>query len=252
MNNTIARSSYKWLIAIPIFGISTLLIGIGIMILALLGHGDLGSRTLAVAWARLNSWVLRMDISIKGLNHIQPNRSYVITANHISALDILLIYGRLPVELKWVMKKELRQVPVIGAACQAMGHIIIDRSNSTQAVESIQKATNKLVDGMSILFFPEGTRVHPGQDLPFKKGAFRLAIDLDLPILPLTIEGSDQMLPTGTLNWKPGAVTLTIHPEISTQGFSARQVDALCLKTQRIIQGIPARTIQAKVPSLET
>ena len=97
--SNIARHVYKWLIAVPCFGLSTLFFGLAIMLLALLGRGDLGSRTLAVAWARLNSWTLRMAVSIEGLNHIRPNQSYVITANHISALDILLIYGYLPVEL---------------------------------------------------------------------------------------------------------------------------------------------------------
>ena len=114
------RAFYKWLIAIPCFGLSTVIFGAGIIVLALLGYGDLGSRTLAVAWARFNSRMLGMTVSIEGLEHLRPNQSYVITANHISALDILLIYGYLPTELKWVMKKELRRVPIIGAACQAM------------------------------------------------------------------------------------------------------------------------------------
>ena len=250
--SNIARHVYKWLIAAPCFGLSTLFFGLAIMLLALLGRGDLGSRTLAVAWARLNSWTLRMAVSIEGLNHIRPNQSYVITANHISALDILLIYGYLPVELKWVMKKELRRVPIIGAACQAMGHIIIDRSNSTRAVESIQHAANKLINGMCILFFPEGTRVKPGQVVAFKKGAFRLAIDLSLPILPLTIEGTERMLPTETLNWRPGAVTLRVHPEISTEGIASSHVDALRLKTETATRGCPPPMQAARAPSFET
>lgn len=240
------------LIAAPCFGLSTLFFGLGIILLSLRGYGDLGSRTLAVAWARLNSWTLRMAVSVEGLNHIRPNQSYVITANDISALDILLIYGYLPVELKWVMKNELRHVPIIGAACQAMGHIIIDRSNSTRAGESIQNAANKLINGMCILFFPEGTRAKPGQIVPFKKGAFRLAIDLSLPILPLTIEGTERMLPTETLNWRAGAVTLRIHPEISTQGLASAQVNALCLKTQAITRGATTPTEPGNAPLFET
>lgn len=235
----VTRTFYKWLIAIPCFGLSTLTFGAGIIVLALLGYGDLGSRTLAVAWARFNSRILGMTVSIEGLKHLRPNQSYVITPNHISALDILVIYGYLPTELKWVMKKELRRVPIIGAACHAMGHIIIDRSNSTSAVESIQQAAHKLVNGMCILFFPEGTRTKPGNVVPFKKGAFRLAIDLSLPVLPLTIEGTERLLPTGTLNWQPGAVTLRIHPEIGTVGLSTHQVNTLCAQAEAVTRGTP-------------
>jgi 1-acyl-sn-glycerol-3-phosphate acyltransferase len=248
----VTRTFYKWLIAIPCFGLSTLFLGVIIIALAFIGYGDLGSRTLAVAWARFNSRILGMTVSIEGLKHLRPNQSYVITANHISALDILLIYGYLPTELKWVMKKELRRVPIIGAACQAMGHIIIDRSNSTRAVESIQHAAHKLVNGMCILFFPEGTRTKPGRVVPFKKGAFRLAIDLTLPVLPMTIDGTERLLPSETLDWRPGAVTLRIHPEISTLGLSSNQVDILCSQVEAVTRGtpvpsvaIPARKIEA-------
>lgn len=248
----VTRGFYKWLIAFPCFGLSTLIFGIGIIVLALLGYGDLGSRTLAVAWAKLNSRVLGMTVTIEGLEYLRPKQSYVITANHISALDILLIYGYLPTELKWVMKKELRRVPILGAACQAMGHIIIDRSNATSAVESIQNAAHKLVNGMCILFFPEGTRTKPGNLVPFKKGAFRLAIDLSLPVLPMTIEGTERLLPTETLNWRPGAVTLRIHPEISTLGLSSNQVDALCNQVEAVTRGNPLPQTEAPTPSLET
>ncbi len=248
----VTRGFYKWLIALPCFGLSTLIFGIGIIVLALLGYGDLGSRTLAVAWAKLNSRVLGMTVTIEGLKHLRPKQSYVITANHISALDILLIYGYLPTELKWVMKKELRRVPILGAACQAMGHIIIDRSNATSAVESIQNAAHKLVNGMCILFFPEGTRTKPGNLVPFKKGAFRLAIDLSLPVLPMTIEGTERLLPTETLNWRPGAVSLRIHPEISTLGLSSNQVDALCNQVEAVTRGNPLPQTEAPTPSLET
>ena len=219
--------------------------------LALIGYGDLGSRTFAVAWARFNSRILGMAVSIEGLKHLRPNQSYVITANHISALDILLIYGYLPTELKWVMKKELRRIPVIGAACQAMGHIIIDRSNSTSAVDSIQHAAHKLVNGMCILFFPEGTRTKPGRVVPFKKGAFRLAIDLALPVLPMTIEGTEHLLPTETLDWQPGAVTLRIHPEISTLGLASNQVDRLCNQVEAITRGTPLPSVAEPAPKLK-
>jgi len=145
---------YKWLIAVPFLGISTILIGVPLILLSLLGFGDFGSRTLAALWARLNSQVLGMAVNIEGLEYLDSDRSYVVTANHWSQLDILLIYGYLPIELKWVMKQELRKVPIVGAACAAMGHIIIDRSDSAQAVKSIQKAGKKTRQWHVCDFFP--------------------------------------------------------------------------------------------------
>lgn len=234
------RLSYRWLIAIPFFGLSTLVIGLPLIVISLLGFGDLGSRTLAVLWARLNSIVLRMQVTVEGRDNIKPRQSYVLVANHESALDILLIYGYLPIELKWVMKKELRRVPIIGGACAAMGHILIDRSNSTQAVESIQNASAKLTQGMSVMFFPEGTRSRDGTILPFKKGAFRLAVDLSIPVLPITIEGTGNMLPTGTLDWRPGHVTLRVHPALQTAELTSHDVAELSSKAESMIRRQPA------------
>ena len=237
---------YKWLIAVPFLGISTILIGVPLILLSLLGFGDFGSRTLAALWARLNSQVLGMAVNIEGLEYLDSDRSYVVTANHWSQLDILLIYGYLPIELKWVMKQELRKVPIVGAACAAMGHIIIDRSDSAQAVKSIQKAGKKLVNGMCVIFFPEGTRAQPGEVLKFKKGAFRLAIDLELPILPLTLHGTDRMLPTGTLDWQPGQVKLQIHSPIETNGLTKADVDRLCQQTEHLVRESLTSSNQAR------
>ncbi len=228
--------SYKWFIAVPFLIASTTLIGIPLTLVSLLGMGDWGSKTLAVLWAKANSRVLGMGVDIEGLEHLQSDKSYVVVANHWSQLDILLIYGYLPVELKWVMKQELRRVPILGAACAAMGHIIIDRSNTAQAIASIERASKRLVNGMCVVFFPEGTRAPPGEVRHFKKGAFKLAIDLGLPVLPLTLHGTDQMLPTGTLNWRPGSTTLEIHPPIDTQGLSEEDVSNLCRQTESLIQ----------------
>ena len=256
MASQYARLSYRWLVAIPFFGLSTLAIGLPLIVISLMGFGDLGSRTLAVLWAKLNSIVLRMQVTVEGRDNIKPQQSYVLVANHESALDILLIYGYLPIELKWVMKKELRRVPIIGGACAAMGHILIDRSNSTQAVESIQNASAKLTQGMSVMFFPEGTRSNDGRILPFKKGAFRLAVDLSIPVLPITIEGTRNMLPTGTLDWRPGRVALRIHPALRTAELTSRSVAELSNRAESMIRQQPGNehnlsTTDEVLPSCE-
>jgi len=232
------RWLYLWIIAVPCLGLSTLVLGLPIVLLSFLGMGDWCSRTLAVFWARFNAMTLGMQVHIEGTEHLKDGQSYVLTANHLSQVDILLIYGFLPLEFKWVLKKELMRVPVIGAACRAMGHIVVDRSNSQAAVASIQSVAHRLNSGMCVMFFPEGTRGHhEGQLLPFKRGAFRLAIDLKLPVLPMSISGTGALLPTGTVRWRPGSVLLKIHPAIETQDMGDGEVTELLRKTESAIQG---------------
>ena len=157
----------------PFLGVSTFVIGLPLIVLSFLGLGDWCSRTLAVLWARSNAFMLGMRVSIDGLYHLSDGQSYVLTANHLSQVDILLIYGFLPIDFKWVLKKELLAVPVIGAACAAMGHVVVDRSNSQAAVASIQAVSKRLQNGMCIMFFPEGTRgTEEGDLLPFKRARF--------------------------------------------------------------------------------
>lgn len=234
---TFLRWLYLWILAVPLLGLSTLLLGLPIVALSFLGLGDWCSRTLAVFWARFNAKTLGMQVRIEGIEHLTPGQSFVLAANHLSQVDILLIYGFLPVEFKWVLKKELMRVPVIGAACKAMGHVVVDRSHSQSAVASIQSVAHRLKNGMCVMFFPEGTRgVEEGQLLPFKRGAFRLAIDLQLPVLPMSIMGTGHLLQTGTVRWRPGPVRLRIHPPIPANDLGADRVTDLLKKTESVIR----------------
>ena len=240
---------YLWFIAVPFLGISTFVIGVPLIVLSFLGLGDWCSRTLAVFWARSNAFMLGMRVSIDGLQHLDDGQSYVLTANHLSQVDILLIYGFLPIEFKWVLKKELLAVPVIGAACAAMGHVIVDRSNSQAAVASIQAVSKRLQNGMCIMFFPEGTRgTEEGDLLPFKRGAFRLAADVRLPVLPMSITGTGYLLPTGSVKWQPGPVRLMIHPPIQITDQTGRDVTALMNQTEAAIRsGLTASQSEADI-----
>jgi 1-acyl-sn-glycerol-3-phosphate acyltransferase len=137
--------------------------------------------------------------------------------------------------LKWVMKKELRKVPVIGIACAALGHIFLDRTNKASAINSLQAAKGSLRPGSSVLFFPEGTRSKNGELLPFKKGAFMLARDIDIPVLPVTVRGTEKILPPGSLKLRPGRAEMIIHPEIAVETVRSMSAEDLALHTRDII-----------------
>lgn len=213
---------YKLLIFIPVVVIATNILGGLIIILITLGLPRL-ARPLPVLWARVNALAAPARVRVSGRDQFDPNQSYVVVANHQSHFDILAIYGWLGIDFRWVMKMELRKVPVLGLACEKLGHVYIDRRNQQRAQASIDAAKQQLQNGTSIFFFPEGTRSLDGRLLPFKKGAFKLAKELQLPILPVTITGSHEILPAKTLNLFPGAVDIIIHAPIAVDANSCEE-----------------------------
>ena len=148
-------------------------------------------------WSRSFFWLMFIPVSVDGQEHIQPGQSYVFVANHQSMFDVWLVYGWLPVIFKWLMKAELRKVPFVGIGCKAAGHIFIDRRNAKAAVESLHEVEKQLVNGVSTVIFPEGTRSLNGEVGRFKRGAFQIALDLGLPVIPLSLDGCFEVLPKG-------------------------------------------------------
>jgi 1-acyl-sn-glycerol-3-phosphate acyltransferase len=175
-------------------------------------------------------------VKIKGKEHLVKGQSYVIVANHRSSFDILIVYAFLGLRFKWVMKKELRKVPGLGYGSKAIGHIFIDRSNTKKAIESMKEAGKKIKNGVSVFFFPEGTRSKTGALLPFKKGAFYFAVDLGLPILPVSINGTDRILPSDTFNLFPGKAEIIFHPPIDIAPYTKENIPELIQRVRTVIE----------------
>ncbi len=186
-----------------------------------------------IIWARVILWVTMIRVKVRGAENIDPSQSYVVAVNHQSALDILALYGHLPVDFRWVMKIEIRKIPLIGSACDWMGHVFIDRSNREKAIETLNRAKEKLINGTSILFFPEGTRSKTKELLPFKKGAFRMALDLQLPILPVTLRNTGDLMPARSLTATWGTIEMIIHPPIPVKD---KTIEELMETTRAYIQ----------------
>ena len=148
-------------------------------------------------WSRSFFWLMFLPVSVDGTEHIKPGQSYVFVANHQSMFDVWLVYGWLPVIFKWLMKAELRKVPFVGTGCKAAGHIFVDRRNAKAAMESLQEVERQLVNGVCTVIFPEGTRSLNGEVGRFKRGAFQIAMDLGLPVIPLSLDGCFEVLPKG-------------------------------------------------------
>jgi len=205
---------YQWLIFVPVFAVATVITALATMLFAAIFGDKRITHLPARHWARLACYGMFMKIKVVGAEKISYSRSYVFAANHQSMYDIFLVYGWLDSRFKWIMKKELRRIPFVGKACESAGHVFIDRSSPMAAKRSIEIAEKKLINGASVVIFPEGTRTKDGKLGKFKRGAFMLASELKLPIVPITITGTFKALPISCVNIIPAKLTLTIHDPI--------------------------------------
>lgn len=149
-------------------------------------------------------------------------QAYVVVANHQSFLDIFLL-SNLPHEMKWVAKRSLFKIPWIGWAFTLVGDIPVERGDPQSAVAVMAKAKGYLTHGMSVMMFPEGTRSRDGKMLPFKAGAFKLAVDAGVPVLPIAVSGSSQGMPKGTPWVRPAQLVVRILEPVSTAGVAAAE-----------------------------
>jgi len=188
-------------------------------------------RQIPVVVAALNPlWRFRTT----GTMPVDPRRPYVVVSNHESFVDILLI-SHLPWEMKWLSKAELFRIPVLGWLLRLAGDIPIKRGFGPSAIEAIARCREALANRVSVMIFPEGTRSSTDELLPFKDGAFRLAIDAGVPILPLVVHGTASALPKH--DWRFGrstAVVRVLEP-IETTGLAAADVPALKDRVRRLI-----------------
>ena len=183
-------------------------------------------------------WVTPMHVKVIGRENIKPGQSYVIAANHQSAYDIFVIYGSLGIDFKWIMKHELRNIPLMGYACYKLNHIFINRTSKMAAYRSIQRAKDILVGGTSVVIFPEGTRSGSNKMAPLKHGAFKMAFDLELPILPVSINGTYRIMGNGLSSLKPGSVDLIIHKPIDIKDFTEKRDELISLTAEAIASGL--------------
>jgi 1-acyl-sn-glycerol-3-phosphate acyltransferase len=227
---------YKFLVFLPWLIVSTLFFAFWAVILVYLVNPRIASLICGSTWARLNAYLTPMRVRVTGREHMLKTQSYVIVSNHQSQYDIFVLYGWLGVDFKWVMKQELRKIPGIGIGCEKIGHIFIDRSDHERAVASLNAAKKKIVGGTSVLFFPEGTRSKDATLGVFKKGAFKMAIDLGLPVLPITIVGTKNILPSNTIDLFPGKARMIIHEPLDISGYDDANLGTLIERARFSIQ----------------
>lgn len=226
---------YAWLFFYPVAILITLISGWLVVILSWLVSPRWASRHIARRWARLLAFLTPMPVTLEGGQHVDGSRSCVVVANHVSQFDILALYGWLDLDLKWVIKKELEKLPGIGVGCRKAGHIFVDRKDPAQARQAVNDALHRIRDGIGILFFAEGTRSLDGRLLPFKKGAFRIAVAQGLPVLPVTVIGTGEVLPAKSLRLFPGRARVVVHPMLEPVPDTPTALNDLMKRTRDAI-----------------
>ena len=217
------RLSVVW----PLIALATVAFGTPAIFAALVPpRGDWFLR-FARGWARTLLAIAGVRVEVRAAGSLPRDRSFVVAANHESFCDVLVILAHLPMQVRFLAKRSVFRVPILGWSIAAAGFIPVDREERSRSAAAVEAALHRLRGGRSVVVFPEETRSPSGELLPFKKGAAHLALKSGLPILPLGLAGSFRVLPKGTLVITPGPVVLAIGRPIETEGRSPRDRAAL-------------------------
>ena len=190
---------------------------------------------VANIWGKILLMISNTKVQVIGTENILRGKPQVFMANHQSDFDILITLAYLPGQFRWIAKKELFAIPVFGRAMKSAGYIEIDRQNHEKALLSLDQAALRIREGKSVMTFPEGTRSRDGEIKAFKQGTFYLAIQSGVPIVPISIIGSGDIMPKGSLKVKPGKIKLVIAKPIDVKGYTLENRQELIDKVRQII-----------------
>ena len=190
---------------------------------------------VANLWAKILLLICNIKVKVIGEENLLRGKPQFFMANHQSDFDILISLAYIPVQFRWIAKKELFTIPLFGAAMRNAGYIEIDRSNREKAIHSIEEAALSIRRGKSIMTFPEGTRSRDGEIKAFKQGAFHLSIKSGVPVVPVSIIGSGRLMPKRSLRIKPGQIKMVIGKPIEVINFDIEKRHELIEKVRNEI-----------------
>ena len=189
-------------------------------------------------WGRILCRLAGVRVTVEGIEHVDPRQTYIFAGNHCSQYDICSFQGYFPHDFRWIAKKELFRIPLLGQAMHRVGCIPIDRSHGRQALKSLDEAAKQIAAGSSVLIFPEGSRSADGLLHEFKTGTVLLAIKAGVPIVPLGFNGSHEVLPKGASLPKKGTITIRVGPPIPTAHYSASDKQDLASDLQAAVKNL--------------
>jgi 1-acyl-sn-glycerol-3-phosphate acyltransferase len=201
-------------------------------------------------WAKGVLWVCGITLRVHGQERIDATKAHLFMANHQSNFDIpilMVAFGLL--QVRWVSKRAVRKVPIIGLCMQRTHQVLVDRESPTQAVAVIRQVKTLLDAGISVIFFPEGTRTRDGRLQEFKPGGFVVAVETGVPIVPITVKGSRALWPPGGLDIRPGVVEVIFDEPIQVDTHLNRKASRVDL-LKRVRAAIAAQLQETLVSSV--
>ena len=198
----------------PLLLVATVLAALTTIIGSMLGMSRSFGYWPGHYWARIFCILNFVKVKVSGRENFDKKTSYVFVANHQGAFDIFSIYGYLGHNFRWMMKKSLEKIPLVGYSCRVSGHIYVDNSTPSATRIAMETAEKRLSGGLSVVVFPEGSRSRDGRMHAFRRGAFQLAMEFNLPVVPVTIDGAYRIMPRGAILPRYGTIKLTIHKPI--------------------------------------
>jgi 1-acyl-sn-glycerol-3-phosphate acyltransferase len=194
---------------------------------------------LSMTSVRIIRKILRIKVRVEGLENIPPT-ACVFMSNHVSNMDPLALFPSIPRRLSVLAKKELFRIPILGFGMQQAKFVPLDRSDRKAAIESLNTAVRFLHEGFSFVVFPEGTRSFDGRLGPFKKGAFRMTIQAGVPIVPVSLAGTQHLLPKGEWAVRPGEVTVRFDPPVDSSKYDVDGREELLARVHTLVaEGLP-------------
>jgi 1-acyl-sn-glycerol-3-phosphate acyltransferase len=198
-------------------------------------RGEYSVHVIAQRWAKGVLWLSGVKVEVTGTENIILDGPQIFMANHQSFFDIFIVLAFIPAQFRFIAKKELFRVPIFGGALRKYGTIEINRQHHVSAVASIDEAARKIREGKSVVTFPEGTRSIDGEIKAFKKGVFHLALKAGVPIVPISIIGSREILPKHSLKVNPGRIRMIFDGPIEIDGYSDESRDDLIARVRDVI-----------------
>jgi 1-acyl-sn-glycerol-3-phosphate acyltransferase len=230
----VGRKALVLLVQAPLAAIVTATLAAVAVLVGLAPRGERACQVLSRHWARALLWLARVRVVVEGTERA-PGRSAVYAANHASALDILVVFGHLPVDFRIIHKRSLYLVPLFGWALWLAGHIGIDRRHPFRARRSLDRAARRIREGANVLVFPEGTRMRGPEIGRFKRGSFSLALEAGAPVVPVSIVGIRDVVPAGLPSLRPGVVRLRLHAALPVEGRSPEDAERLAQEVRALV-----------------
>jgi 1-acyl-sn-glycerol-3-phosphate acyltransferase len=213
---TAVRSLLVWILCFVVL----ILLGTPFLIVSLFDNGGVRIYPVSVLYMRCVAFLAGLKVRVLGRDRVPFDATYVLMSNHRSWFDIpAVMIATWPMQIRFVAKKELADIPLFGPCIKRGGHVLIDRKDRESAIRTLRETARKFAGKFSIVVFPEGTRSPSHALLPFKRGGFHLARELNIPVVPVSVVGGDHIMKRGTINLYPGTMQVMFHAPLSPSDY---------------------------------